>query len=256
MPTPKRDYQLGRKRGVCVWVNVCFWGLLLKALHLQQPLFQFVLTFSCMASFQVFIPQFLQLNHSLLSVFACSLLFSLLEDMVSCSLFPVLPRMAPIPPIIPIVSQVPMAHQQKQWEGDSGTIHGTRMVFIFLTAMQSQCSCVFPFVWPSRRKTKKRGKKGQRWLKRGMELLNKTAVRKSRQIPFCFITKSPLFIPLTFSASNGDLKSSSFLAVIKKNSFTSASNTPIACAPSLLWNSILMISIKSKLFSHAVVNYQ
>lgn len=126
---------------VCMFVHVCFGGLLLKALQLP-----FALTFSCMASFQFFIPQFLQLNHSLLSVSACSLLFSLLEDMVSCSLFPVLLRTAPVPPITPIVCQVPMAHQQKQWEGDSGTIHGTRMVFIFLTAMQSQSSCVFPFV--------------------------------------------------------------------------------------------------------------
>lgn len=99
-----------------------------------------------MASFQVLIPQFLQLDHSLLQVSARSLLFSLLEDTVSCSLFPVLLHTAPVPPIIPIVCQVPMAHQQKQWEGDSGTIHGTRMVFIFLTAMQSQSSCVFPFV--------------------------------------------------------------------------------------------------------------
>lgn len=113
---------------------------MLKAFQFQQPNFQFALTFSCMASFQVFIPQFLQLDHSLRSVCACSLLFCLLEDMVSCSLFPVLLCAAPIPPIIPIVCQVPMAHQQKRWEGDSGTIHCTRMVFIFLTAMQSQ-SC-------------------------------------------------------------------------------------------------------------------
>lgn len=74
---------------------VCFWLLLLKAFQWHKPNFLFALTFSCMACFQVFIPQFLQLDHSLLSVSACSLLFSLLEDMVSCSLFPVLLRTPP-----------------------------------------------------------------------------------------------------------------------------------------------------------------
>lgn len=107
-----------------------------------------------MANFQVFIPHFLQLDHSLLSVSMSSLLFSLLEDTVSCSLFPVLLHAAPVTAIIPIVCQVPMAHQQKQWEGDSGTIHGTRMVFIFLTAMQSQFSRVFSICVTERGKEK------------------------------------------------------------------------------------------------------
>lgn len=61
---------------------MCFRGLLLKA-------------FAQMSPFQLSIPPFLQLNHSLLSVSACSRLFSLLEDMVSYSLFPVLLRTPP-----------------------------------------------------------------------------------------------------------------------------------------------------------------
>lgn len=82
---------------MCFFFFSFFLGLLLKAFQLQQPNFQCALTFSCMASFQVFIPQFLHVDHSLLSVSACSLLFSLLEDMVSCSLFPVLLRTPPRP---------------------------------------------------------------------------------------------------------------------------------------------------------------
>lgn len=134
-----------RSCGVSVCSCVCF-RVIVKSLWVAVANFQFSLTFSCMASFQSFIPTFLQPDHSILSVSACSLLFSLLEDTVSCSLFPVLLHTTPFPPIIPIVCQVPMAHQQNQWEENSGTIHGTRMVFIFLTALQSQSSCVFPFV--------------------------------------------------------------------------------------------------------------
>lgn len=150
-----------------------------------------------MASFQVSIPHFLQLDHSLLWVSSYSLLFSLLEDMVSCSLFPVLLHTAPIPPTIPIVCQVPMAHQQKQWEGDSGTIHGTRMVFIFLTAMQSQSSRVLPFVWPSRRKKRKWG---QRPSEKEMELLNKALVRKGKKLNTFTSYDKILLIPFTISA--------------------------------------------------------
>lgn len=65
------------------------------------------------------------------------------------------------PTIFHIVCQVPMAHQQKQWERESGTIHGPRMVFIFLTTELSLSSCEFPVVWWKRRegRTNRAGEK-------------------------------------------------------------------------------------------------
>lgn len=71
--------------------------------------------------------------------------FSLLEDTVSCPLFPVLIRTPTAPPIVSIVFRVPPDKSSGKW-GDSETIHGTRMVFILLTAMQSDPLCVALFV--------------------------------------------------------------------------------------------------------------
>lgn len=148
-----------------------FLRLLLKAFQLLQPNFQSALTFSCMASCQVFIPRFRQLDHSLL----LSLRVFHVSPLSLRTRFPVFGFLSSsvhpsVPPIVPIVCQVPMAHQQKQWEGDSGTIHGTRMVFIFLTAMQSQSSGVFPLVWRGRRKKEPEGREDKdSWRERERE---------------------------------------------------------------------------------------
>lgn len=204
-----------------------------------------------MAIVQVFIPQFLQLDHSLLSVSAflspCGHVF-----LFSISCPPPYSPPPPIPPVIRIVCQVPMAHRQKQWEGDSGTIHGTRMVFIFLTAMQSQSSCVLPVVWWSRRKNRDMGKGGQIELEGEMEAAKQNCSQVTLRdghlslIPLAISATLRLLraFPLSRFLPSGPAP---FLQLWKSSINLSVKHTYCACAPPLLRNSIITISITKSL---------
>lgn len=154
---------------MCVCVKV--W--LKKLQNLQKPKFPSTLAFSCMASLQSSFYCFCNLttvSSPSVHIHFFSISF---RTWFPAFCFLSSSMLHAIPEIIPIVCPVPMAHQQKQWEGDSGTIHGTRMVFIFLTAVPSQFSCVFSFVWAnSRKKSKRRKKRGQRVGGEKMEQLN------------------------------------------------------------------------------------
>lgn len=152
-----------------------------------------------MATLHISILHFLNRDHSLCSL--CVHCFALSLRPWFPAVFPVLLHVASIPPIIPIVCQVPMAHQQKQWEEDSGTIHGTRMVFIFLTTECSNSSLVyFHFVWASSRKNWWGGGGDEESEK--MKRQNKDQLgRAKRRTPSCVIAKLPFLIPFTISTA-------------------------------------------------------
>lgn len=155
-----------------------------------------------MAGFQVLILQFLQLNHillclcmftSFLSPWGHGFLFS-----VSCP-----------PPHAPLSLQSFPLFVGFPWPTNKSSGRGTVEPLtapVWSSFCWPQCShSPLVCMWLSRRKKRKRGKWGQKLFEKEMELLNKTAVRKSRDmntfLSFCVVTKLPPLIPFTISAA-------------------------------------------------------
>lgn len=155
-----------------------FWRHIVKSLSSAADSFQFTLTFSCMAALQVSIPLFLQLDHSR----RVSLLFCLLEDMVSCSLFPALLHMAPVPPIFshclsgshgPTTKAVGGGQWNNPWHPYGLHFPDRNAVAVLM--------CVSICVTREEKKQKRTCRARERKTERGMELLNKTVVRKKQE---------------------------------------------------------------------------
>lgn len=205
VPIPKRNLQL------CVGVCFC----LSARPFVRNGVFCFAQQFSCMAIVQPFILQPPQLDHSLLLV---SSFLPSLRTWLPVPHFLSSSVLCPSPSLHSVVLFVrfPWPTNKSRRTGDGGTIHGPHMVFIFLTAVQSQSYWVLPVVW--------KGKGGQiEWERGKKEQLNKIVIRKSlRWAPLCSSTKFAPLIPLTIPsmpsipALKTSIIRSSFLLALKK----------------------------------------